>query len=102
MTVNLTDKEVVEQRVQQLADAIEGSMNAVADYGGNALGCFDNLRRLHADLKMCTDALLESNKNLRVSLARYRKQEEARSRQASRQARWDADYVPYQDDYDRD
>lgn len=37
-----------------------------------------------------------------VSLRRYRRQEDQRRNYASRQARWDADHVGYQeDDYDR-
>jgi septal ring factor EnvC (AmiA/AmiB activator) len=36
--------------------------------------------------------------NAKAALARCRKQEEYHSRAASRQARWDADYVPYGED----
>jgi hypothetical protein len=33
-----------------------------------------------------------------AALRGYRRQEEQRQRQASRQARWDQDYLPYQED----
>ena len=98
--INLADKEVVLQRMQQLKDAIEVSTDCIEKHGQNGLATFDNLRRLNADLKMSVDALVEQNERLRTANARYRKLEEARSREASRQARWDADYVESHDPYE--
>lgn len=45
-----------------------------------------------------TASLIERIQNLQSALLRCRKREDAQSRAVSRQARWDADYVPYGED----
>lgn len=58
-----------------------------------------------ADVALLTEEKKSLEKrlvNAKAALARCRKQEEVRSLAESRQARWDADYVPYSEYDERD